>query len=179
MGTDSKSLLDKLFPVQTSSKTNQEAGKRVHLDELTRPEWDLVIEIQEGLRLLPGVSLTHVKGHQDDSKPYERLSLLAQLNVDADKMAMAFQTKHGYAQPILLMTPHSTHRNPFGPQHKFYHWQERRQNPLDFDKSRPGFKNPNERNITGRTVLFAWSTGKSTETTRSKPIQPDEDIFIN
>ncbi|KAI2495321.1 hypothetical protein MHU86_19220 [Fragilaria crotonensis] len=106
IGTDSKSLLDKLSPNPTSYDTNQEAGKRVHLDELT-PEWDLLIEIQEGLRLLPGVSLTHVKGHQDDSQPYDRLSLLAQLNVDADKMATSFQTKHGLARPIALMTPNT------------------------------------------------------------------------
>ena len=56
------------------------------INELT-PEWDLLNEIQKGLHLLPGVSLTHVKGHQGDNKTYDSLSLLAQLNVDAYKMA--------------------------------------------------------------------------------------------
>jgi hypothetical protein len=51
-------------------------------------EFDLLATIHDLLRdfsLTPAIS--HVKGHQDDHKPYEDLSLPAQLNGDADVLA--------------------------------------------------------------------------------------------
>ena len=100
IGTDSQSLLDKLNP---SSSDATQAAVPIKLDELSS-EWDLLIEIQEGLRLLPGVSLTYVRGHQDDKRPYDRLPLLAQLNVDADKHAGHYQNQHGTPRPFVPMT---------------------------------------------------------------------------
>jgi hypothetical protein len=50
--------------------------------DVLRPEWDVLIEIQEALRSLPGVTLQYVKGHQDcNNDDYQQLSLMAQLNV--------------------------------------------------------------------------------------------------
>jgi hypothetical protein len=56
---------------------------------------------------LPGINLVHVKGHQDEVKPYDSLPLLAQLNVDADKMASRYQDEHGMSRPFALMASHT------------------------------------------------------------------------
>ncbi len=49
--------------------------------------------------------LVYVKGHQDKHKAYNRLSLRAQLNVDADDLASKYQQELGRARPFALMTP--------------------------------------------------------------------------
>ena len=53
-------------------------------------EWDVIAEILTTMKALTNEftpELSHVKGHQDRDKPYDKLSLSAQLNVDADKLA--------------------------------------------------------------------------------------------
>jgi hypothetical protein len=104
IGTGSQSLLDNLNP---SRNAVPGAAVPIKLDELSS-EWDLLIEIQEGLRLLPGFSVTYVCGHQDDKRPYDRLPLLAQPNVDADKQAGQYQNQHGTPRPFVLMTARTT-----------------------------------------------------------------------
>ena len=104
IGTDSQSLLDKILPNPT--RGDQKTFEPVKLDELTS-EWDLLIEIQEGMRMLPRVSIIHVKGHQDDKHPYDRLPLLAQLNVDADKQAGRYQNQYGTPRPFVLLSTRS------------------------------------------------------------------------
>lgn len=54
--------------------------------------------------MLPNVKLTYVKGHQDSHRAYSRLSLLAQLNVDADDKAAEYQRHFGKAHPFVLMS---------------------------------------------------------------------------
>ena len=54
---------------------------------LCKPEEALIHQNQELLQKLRKVSLNHVKAHQDDSVPYERLPLPARLNVDCDTQA--------------------------------------------------------------------------------------------
>ena len=75
------SKFDKVFPNSTLSS-----------------EWDIIAEIRQTLRQLqplhPIPKIRHVKGHQDDNKPYEELDLSAQLNVDADKLADDWLTSH-------------------------------------------------------------------------------------
>jgi hypothetical protein len=107
IGTDSQSMLEKLFG-RTKVKSGEPliAAQLKELDVMTA-EWDLLMEIQVSLRLLPEVELTYVKGHQDASRAYSRLSLLAQLNVDADDKAKEFQEQHGKAHPFVLMSPHA------------------------------------------------------------------------
>ncbi len=108
IATDSKSVLDTLTegdsdPQEEELPVDLDHG-RVVLDAL-RPEWDVLVEIQEALRSLPGVTLKYVKGHQDRDIAYQNLSLMAQLNVDADHMAGEFQDFNGGAHPLVLMSP--------------------------------------------------------------------------
>jgi hypothetical protein len=100
-------MLEKLFGrqnVQTGDALT--ADKFAELDVMTA-EWDLLKEIQEALRLLSEVRLKYVKGHQDTHQAYTRLPLIAQLNVDADDKAKAFQQLYGKAHPFVVMTPHA------------------------------------------------------------------------
>jgi hypothetical protein len=51
------------------------------------PEWNLLlVVIQNSIEALPppGVHITYVKGHQDNTTPYHLLPLQALLNVEAD-----------------------------------------------------------------------------------------------
>lgn len=73
------------------------------------PEWDVIHEIQwTRNKQLPGGTIVHTKGHQDDHSKYDTLPLLAQLNIDADKLAGQFQDHHGSARPHVLLFPHSS-----------------------------------------------------------------------
>ncbi|KAI2511572.1 hypothetical protein MHU86_2826 [Fragilaria crotonensis] len=53
---------------------------------------------------MPEITIQHVKGHQDRDIPYRNLSLLAQLNVDADAQASRYQQELGSFQPDVLLT---------------------------------------------------------------------------
>ncbi|KAI2511880.1 hypothetical protein MHU86_2396 [Fragilaria crotonensis] len=109
IGTDSQSLLDRLFGKQKEGQEPLEyvATHLQPLDVLT-PEWDLLIEIQASLRRLPDIRLQYVKGHQDNDTPYQRLSLMSQLNVDADKLATRYQEEFGMSRPHVLMSPNGS-----------------------------------------------------------------------
>jgi hypothetical protein len=50
------------------------------------------------------VELQYIKGHQDRTCEYDQLSLLAQLNVDADAMATQYQRNRGEPRPQVLLT---------------------------------------------------------------------------
>ena len=91
IATDSQSLIDTL----TGNALNLERRQtepidldfnRVVLDVMI-PEWDILIETQRSFAKLPGLQRKHIEGHQDDNLSYSRLLLLAQLNVDADRLA--------------------------------------------------------------------------------------------
>ena len=110
LATDSQSLLDTLLG-QDNCRQNETAPvdldhNRVVLDVLC-PEWDVLIEIQNSLKLLPGVHLEYVEGHQDDKTPYHNLPLLAQLNVDADKIAGQYHEFHFLHLPFVILSPHT------------------------------------------------------------------------
>lgn len=108
IASDSKSVLDTLMDGDSDS---QDEALPVDLDDgrvvldVLRPDWDVLIELQVALSCLPGVTLKHVRGHQDRDTEYQHLSLMAQLNVDADHMAGEFQDFHGRAHPIVLLSP--------------------------------------------------------------------------
>jgi hypothetical protein len=81
------SLLDALYD-------NNEEGSGKQLADLNvlDTEWDLLVEIQNALRELPGVDIAYyIKGHQDNRTPYERPPLMAQLNIDADRLTGRYQ----------------------------------------------------------------------------------------
>lgn len=71
-------------------------------------DWDVFIEIQESLKSLPGLVRQHVRGHQDLHTPYRKLSLLAQLNVDADHQASRYKRLYGAERPIAFLMPPMT-----------------------------------------------------------------------
>jgi hypothetical protein len=59
------------------------------------PDWYLVEDLHCALshfKLPP--EFAHVEGYQDDNKSYDKLTLTAQLNVDADHEAGNFQWNH-------------------------------------------------------------------------------------
>jgi hypothetical protein len=69
------------------------------------PEWDVLQAIVTRIKAFPVRPLLQwVEGHQDDNVAYNRLSLPAQLNVDADKIAGEYEYKpyqHPKAVPII------------------------------------------------------------------------------
>jgi hypothetical protein len=104
VGTDSQSMLDRLY--QSATPLQQGYPREFAELDVLDPEWDLLVEIQTTLRRqLPQVTLQYVKGHQDAKVSYSRLSLLAQLNVDADKRASSYQRRYGAQRPFALMSP--------------------------------------------------------------------------
>jgi hypothetical protein len=59
------------------------------------PDWDLLEYMYDAIQDLSiPPKFEHVKGHQDDTVAYAKLSLPAQLNVDADHGAGNFQWNH-------------------------------------------------------------------------------------
>ena len=104
IATDSKSLIDKVRgPCHHHNGHSQGTVYQQPLDPLS-PEWDVVVGIQKLLQEMPGLKLEHIKGHQDRDQEYERLPLLAQLNVDADALANKYQRDHGLHQPEVSLT---------------------------------------------------------------------------
>ena len=111
IGTDSQSMLDTLFGRSTDSGPTAAEPTSLSPDATLLnpliPEWDLLFEIRNTLLQLPSVKLVYVKGHQDRTCSYNRLNLLAQLNVDADDKAREYQERFGQARPYALLTQHS------------------------------------------------------------------------
>lgn len=107
LATDSQSLLDTITvkPPKGDVASPQYAHRKhvAHLD-VKCPEWDLLSSILIELQRWPGITLQHVRGHQDRKTAYTRLPLLAQLNVDADLMATTYQCEHGMSRPEVLLT---------------------------------------------------------------------------
>lgn len=65
-------------------------------------DWDITHEIANSLRTLKyNPLLAHVKGHQDSEIPYERLTMEAQLNVNANAKAGYFQCMFLAQRPIV------------------------------------------------------------------------------
>jgi hypothetical protein len=73
--------------------------------DVLQPDWDVLIEIQHAMAHLPENQLQFIRGHQDRSRQFARLALLAQLNVEADTMAALDQDTHGADRPFVLMSP--------------------------------------------------------------------------
>ena len=79
-------------------------------------DFDVIAELWSTVQGMPvnsQPSFSHVKGHQDAKKPYEELSLEAQLNVDADRLAdqylQAHQDKNYNTAPLLPTTGAQLH----------------------------------------------------------------------
>eukprot|EP00957_Ditylum_brightwellii_P015515 1168444-Ditylum_brightwellii.AAC.1 len=57
-------------------------------------DWNLVRQISETLKLLPLVSVAHIKGHQDNNIEYDDLEWKSHQNVDVDFLAGQFIDEH-------------------------------------------------------------------------------------
>jgi hypothetical protein len=60
-------------------------------------EWDILSEIRTTLdhnMMRSSIQFQHIKGHADKDKPYTKLSLMQQLNVDADRLANEYIHQH-------------------------------------------------------------------------------------
>ena len=107
LATDAQSVLDTLSgedgdPMESEEPINLD-GADVVLDVLC-PEWDVLKEIQAALRVLPGIRLQYVKGHQDRDIEYSQLDQLGQMNVDADEIAKTYQHLYGAIRPLVFMS---------------------------------------------------------------------------
>ena len=106
LATNSLSLLDTLKGVKMDDIPHglEDMPERINapLDPLSAA-WDVVEKINSLLHELPKMMLKHVRGHQDRKVQYHRLSLLSQLNVDADRLANHCQATKGNERPIAPM----------------------------------------------------------------------------
>ena len=105
IATDSLSLVETIQGVHRDAQGNEidKAARYLHQLDPLCPEWDIVVNIRRKLHLLPDLILQHVRGHQDRRIQYHNLTLLAQLNVDADRKANQFQAEQGEDRPIALL----------------------------------------------------------------------------
>jgi hypothetical protein len=104
VATDSQSALDVLWkwiPQEGIPGTDP----HLHMRDPLMSEWEALVEVYKLLMKMPGIKLEYVRGHQDRQTAYAQLSLLAQLNVDADSMAEQFQIEHGSPRPQAWMYP--------------------------------------------------------------------------
>ena len=108
LATDSESLLNTLHGNEERNGTDTASidlnGNEVTIDPMA-PEWDVLIEIQAAKRKHPGIRLEYVKGHQDHTKPFASLPLMAQLNVEADQIANKYYTLRQPHHTQVIMSP--------------------------------------------------------------------------
>ena len=95
--------------IEEASPVIWSISKQSRTNTTLTPDWDVLNEIRWSMTHdgIKGGSLTHIKGHQDRKKKYHALTLRAQLNVDADALATAYQEAHGQALPFVLQFPHA------------------------------------------------------------------------
>ena len=102
MGTDSQSMIDCLY-VAGGGDTPKAIRKPGCNGRRVGPPG----ENSRGTKGIDRSGIIYVKGHQDDRVSYNRLPLMAQLNVDADCLANKFQQEHGAQRPFSLMVPNA------------------------------------------------------------------------
>ena len=104
IATDSKSLISTIRgPCRSQTHSGPATVYQRPLNPLS-PEWDIMAGIQQLLSAMPRLKLQHIKSHQDRACSYDRLSLLAQLNVEADNLANQYQRDHGRHKPDVHLT---------------------------------------------------------------------------
>jgi hypothetical protein len=75
--------------------------------EPLQPEWDILQEIWHTINTWEHFYISHIKGHQDRSRPVHELSLHAQLNVEADALAGMYLTDLPWPKTEVLFFPHT------------------------------------------------------------------------
>ena len=98
LATDNTGLIDRV--------QSQTILKYPIPNSVFKPDWDIVqaiVQTQQSFAIT--TTYQHVKGHQDDDTPTVELSLVAQLNVEADKYAGAFRHQYGSYRPLIPLSP--------------------------------------------------------------------------
>ena len=72
-----------------------------------QPEWDVLNEVWHTIKDWSGLTIAHVKGHQDTITPAESLSLEATLNVEADALAGQYLRQHPTPLHRCHLFPHT------------------------------------------------------------------------
>jgi len=90
-----------------TSLTNRAAYSTPYPNATLQPDWDLIEEIYATYQDLniDQVKYRWIKGHQDTDTPYDELSIPAQLNVDADRLADEFLETHSSPRPKSPLVP--------------------------------------------------------------------------
>ena len=104
IATDSQSVLDILWKWLPRDGT-QGVDPNISMRDPLMSDWDVLVEAYTLLKSMPGITLEYVRGHQDRHTSYANLTLLAQLNVDADAMAEKFQIEKGGIRPLAWIFP--------------------------------------------------------------------------
>eukprot|EP00957_Ditylum_brightwellii_P142129 10828980-Ditylum_brightwellii.AAC.1 len=70
------------------------------------PDWDMIVQICDILKVKKiKTNFEHVKGHQDDDRPYDELDLPAHLNTDVYFMAVDYHTTRGVPREKVIQLP--------------------------------------------------------------------------
>jgi hypothetical protein len=92
--------------------TKREKNTAPYPNTTLQSDWDLIKEIYTTYQHLniANVSFKWIKGHQDTDIPYDKLSIPAQFNVDADRLAEEYLETNFLRSRI----------SPVGPRGKIY-----------------------------------------------------------
>jgi hypothetical protein len=77
--------------------TKQLQNKDTYPNHTLSAEWDIIAEMKTTMAkddLWNTTQFHHIKGHADKNKPYDKLTIQQQLNVDADKLVGAYIQHH-------------------------------------------------------------------------------------
>ena len=72
-----------------------------------QPEWDVLNEIWHTVKTWSPFRVVHIKGHQDRHRSRHDLPLIAQLNVEADKLADHYLKANPLPKTEVLLFPHA------------------------------------------------------------------------
>ena len=98
LATDNTGLIDRV--------ASQTRLKYPIPNQVFQPDWDVVQAIvQTQQKFAISSTYQHVHGHQDEKVPFTELSLMAQINVEADKFAGAYRHQFGSHRPIIPLSP--------------------------------------------------------------------------
>eukprot|EP00957_Ditylum_brightwellii_P064411 4888660-Ditylum_brightwellii.AAC.1 len=74
---------------------NQLSYTHNYLYNTLKPDWDLIVQLAITLcTYVKNLSISHIKGHQDDDTPEEDLDLPAWLNISANRLVTQYRTQH-------------------------------------------------------------------------------------
>eukprot|EP00957_Ditylum_brightwellii_P054046 4094032-Ditylum_brightwellii.AAC.1 len=86
--------------------TNQIEYEYDYLYNTLEPNWDIIAQLAEYLQTLgPKLKIAHVQSHQDNNCDFDQLDIPAQLNVQADELAMSYRENFSQPQATIPQLP--------------------------------------------------------------------------